>query len=458
MKRYDLGRGLVSIVFCLCVISPLPAAAEKVLSLDQCLKMAQTRNPTVLASMERKIQAEWKKKSAYSDLLPRLNMDYGYTYLTDVKSIDAGFLGVGDISLTVHDNYAMGLYLDQPLFTGYRLIESYNLADLGLKSAVAGEELAGLEITFQTVAAYYNLLMAMKYQEVMAATVTQLKSHYDDSLHFYKNEIIPLNDLLEAEVYLANARQDFRLAVSNTRKATTTLATLIKEPLGDEFTVIDTPNLSPLLVKLDDLLQKALTERPEVKQANYGVASSQKMVTMARSSYFPTIFMRAGHNRYGGDPLVNGDGLSDLQVPYETTVGVYAQWELFSWGQTGQNVNKAEAARREAQHYLVKVMDEIRMEVDDNYTSVLVSYGNIETARKAVEQALENLRMNDVRYKNQIASSTDVIDAQTLLTSTQTKYYQAVYSYNIWLASLARSVGVRSWEQLLPEKVDAKDS
>lgn len=456
MKRYTFGSGLLFSTLFVCLILPSLAIAGKVFTLSECLEMAQTRNPSVLASMERTAQAEWRKKSAYDNFLPRLNMDYGYTYLDNPTDINTGLAGIGDVSVSVQNNYMMGLYLDQPLFTGYRLIESYRLADLGLKEAVAGEELAMLEITYQTVSAYYNLLMAVKFQEVMAATVKQLESHYDDSYQFYKNEIIPLNDLLEAEVYLANARQDSRLAAGNTRKARTTLATLIKEPLSAEFSVEDTPNLTPLPVDLEFLLQKALTDRPELKQANYGVESSGKQVVLARSYYFPSVIMRAGHNRYGGDPMVDGTGLSDLQTPYETTVGVYAQWELFAWGQTGHNVNQAEAARRESQQHLIKVMDEIRMEVDDNYTSVQVSYSNIEAAQKAVEQAQENLRMNEVRYKNQIASSTDVIDAQTLLTSTRTKYYQAVYHYNIWLASLARSVGAASWEELVVEEAGRK--
>lgn len=437
---------LISIFFFTAI--PVSAEEQKVFSLQQCTEMAQTRNPLILASMEKRKQAEWKKKSTFDNLLPKLNMDYGYTYLDDVTNIDANFAAVGEVSVTVHNSYAMGLSIEQPLFSGFRLIESYNLADLGLKKAVAGEELAGLEITFQTVASYYALLKAIKFQEVMESTVALLQSHYYDSNQFYTNEIIPLNDLLEAEVHLANAKQDLRLAASQTKKARTALATLIKEPLSLNFAVIDDPCLAPFTIDLDTLLQKALVIRPELKQANYSVESSQKMITVARSSYFPNILIRANHNRFGGDPLVNGDGLSDLQIPKETSIGVYAKWELFAWGQTGHKVNRATAAKREAQQYLIKVMDEVQMEVTNNLTSVQVSFENIKTSKKAVEQAQENLRMSDVRYKNQIASSTDVLDAQTLLTQTQTKYYQAIYHYNIWLASLARSVGVESLAQL----------
>ena len=328
------------------------------------------------------------------------------------------------------------------------MIETYRLADLGLKEAVAGEELANLDITYQTIAAYYNLLMTHKFQKVRDNTVTTLASHLNDSQQFYNNEIIPLNDLLQSEVHLANAEQDARLAAGRTRIAKTNLATIIKEPLMPDFTVEDSPDTSLLTSNLDILTNQALETRPELKQANYGVGASKKQIILAKSAYFPTIGMSASHNRYGGDAWVDGHGLSDLQDPEENLVGVYATWELFAWGQTAHNVNEAAAANREAQQRLVQVMDEIKTEVHDNYTNAQTAYANIATAEKAVGQARENLRMNQIRYNNQIATNTDVLDAQTLLTDTETKYYQAIYHYNIWLAGLARAVGVKSWTDL----------
>jgi len=417
-------------------------------TLEQCLEMARTRNPAILASIEKKVEAEWQKQSAYDNFLPKLNMDYSYTYLDDVHNINADFVGVGEVSITEHHNFQMGLHIDQPLFTGFRLTTMYDLAELGLKEAVAGEELANLEITFQTVRAYYSLLLSMKFEEVMKASVAQLTSHYRDSQQFYKNEIIPLNDLLESEVHLANARQDAETAANQTKIARRTLATIIKEPIMLNFTVTDSYDDKALTGEVAQFTLAAMDQRPELKSANYTVQASRNEITLAKSYYYPTVVLRASHNRFGGDPLVNGDGLSDLQDDDETTIGVYAKWQLFNWGQTKHNINAASAATRAAQQKLIKVMDEIQQEVHDNFSSAITSYTNIDTSEKAVQQAKENLRMNTVRYKNQISTATDVLDAQTLLTRTQTKYYRAVYHYNIWLAGLARSVGVQSWKDL----------
>jgi outer membrane protein TolC len=50
--------------------------------------------------------------------------------------------------------------------------------------------------------------------------------------------------------------------------------------------------------------------------------------------------------------------------------------------------------------------------------------------------------MNEERYKEQVATSTDVLDAQTLLTRTQNNYYNALAVFNVAKASLHRAMGL----------------
>jgi len=314
--------------------------------------------------------------------------------------------------------------------------------------AVAGEQLATLEITFQTVRAYYNFLMDQKLQRVADSAVTQLTSHLNDSEQFFKNEIIPLNDLLESKVHLANARQDARIAASRTRTSRMALANIIKEPLMSKFNVEDSPDMDALTNDVKTITLQALETRPELQQANYNLEASKKHITIAKSAYFPTVSLNAAHNYFGGDPLIEGPNLSNSRDSSETSIGIYASWEIFAWGQTKHEVSRAAAASREADHSLKGVMDEVKLEVQDNFVYALTSYENIATAKIAVAQAQENLRMNELRYKHQLSTNTDVLDARTLLTDTETKYYQAVYDYNIKLAGLARAVGVGNWKDL----------
>jgi outer membrane protein TolC len=63
------------------------------------------------------------------------------------------------------------------------------------------------------------------------------------------------------------------------------------------------------------------------------------------------------------------------------------------------------------------------------------------TAQKSIEQAEENLRMNEERYKYQVATQTDVLDAVVLLAQAQVNYYGALSDFNVAKARLERAMG-----------------
>jgi len=71
---------------------------------------------------------------------------------------------------------------------------------------------------------------------------------------------------------------------------------------------------------------------------------------------------------------------------------------------------------------------------------------NITTIETAIEQAKENARINEERYQEQVATSTDVLTAQTLLFRTMNNYYRALYDFQIAKASLHREMGQEFFE------------
>ncbi|MFO7762016.1 MAG: TolC family protein [Thermodesulfobacteriota bacterium] len=434
------------ILFCLIVTlnTGITALAQNqpmsIFDLQQCIDKAVKNNPRILSSEEKKQQAGHEKKKAAANFYPEINLDYSYTYKDKISSFSSS-AGTGEVTMGQHNNWAMEIYLEQPLFTGFEIINNYNLSKIGLKTAKAETELSRLEIIFQTTKSYYELLKAIKYREVADNAVVQLNSHLASAQKFYDHGVIPLNDLLEAKVNLANAKQDARTAMSRVRLARYQLATLMDQPLDFKFGIKNQARETIFKTKLTNLLKKAFKKRPVLKKANYNLKSAGQKVDLARSDYYPTLSLRAGHSRYGTDPLVNGQGLSDFSEPEDNTITIAAVWQLWDSRETAEEVNKAESGVREARHLLNEISDQVSLEVKNNFEQAYTAYTNIKPARLAVSQAEENLRMTRRRYQEQLSTNTDVLDARRLLTQTKYKFYKALYDYNILLAALARSTG-----------------
>ena len=89
---------------------------------------------------------------------------------------------------------------------------------------------------------------------------------------------------------------------------------------------------------------------------------------------------------------------------------------------------------------------QIRLEVERSYLKARESERNIVTIETAIEQAKENMRITEERYKEQAATSTDILIAQNLLFRTQTNFFNALYDFKIAKAFLQRAIGLEVLE------------
>jgi outer membrane protein TolC len=87
-------------------------------------------------------------------------------------------------------------------------------------------------------------------------------------------------------------------------------------------------------------------------------------------------------------------------------------------------------------------MDDIKLEVEKSFLGLKNSLEKILVTKGAASQAEENLRINKVRYEEGIGTSTDVIDAITLLTLAETNYCKSVYDLKRAQAELRYAMGL----------------
>ena len=108
---------------------------------------------------------------------------------------------------------------------------------------------------------------------------------------------------------------------------------------------------------------------------------------------------------------------------------------------TKAEVAKYQYEKRAVKEELTGAEDAVKLEVKKAYLALMVAQRNIETARESLKQAKENYRITNLQYQQQITTSTEVLDARTLLTQAETNYFGALYGYNTALAELTRAMG-----------------
>ena len=434
---------VVALLLTISNIAEITASAQETYSLKECLEFAHQRSPRIQIQHFQTVQAEELSKVAKTEFLPKLEAGYSFIYRDKINSYDIENLS---FPANTHDLYNLDITLTQPLFTGFSIIENYRLAQLGIKQALAEEELAHLEITYETEAAYFNYLKQLKFAETAARMIARLEAQARDAQLFFDNELIPLNDLLYSKVKLSQARQRQRRVKTGVRLAQAQLATIIQIDRDSLFTVADEPTQKTMDFSLDQATTAGLSKRPELRLANYAITSAGHQVKLAQSDYYPNLSLQASHTRMGDKFTVDGDGITS--TPYNTFVAIGATWKLWEWGRRGHQVKSARAGVKEARHTLKQVADEIALEIKNNFENATTSFLNIATAAEEVELGQENFRVTKLRYNNQLSTATEVLDSQAALTEAEASYYNALYEYNIQLAALARAAGVENWQAI----------
>jgi outer membrane protein len=416
-----------------------PGAADsgetaEVFTLEKTIQTAVKNNIELQRAKEDINAAAASKDASRANFLPVFNASYQYKH--NYEEISSPLLGI----TTPENDYIFAASITQPVFAGFSIINRYKLAGLGLDAADLNEKITRLEIIYRANKAYFSVLKALKIEGVLQETVTQLSAHENVAKTFYEVGMTPLNDLLKSQVELANARQELTIAKNNLEYAKSDFNTLLRRHINSSVDLVDILNYAPLTNELDYYLELAQKNRLEIKLAELQIEMAEKELALAKKDYFPTVTLIGTRYQRGTDWDVDGgDGISD---PNSWNVSAIASWNFWEWGKTSFGAKEKKSRLYQATLKKDEIADKISLEVKQSFLKTKESENNIVTVQKAIEQAKENLRISQERYKEQIATSTDVLDAQTLLSRTMTNYYNALYDSKISKASLYRAMSM----------------
>jgi len=446
MPRMHRSTALGCIAAALLFLLPAPVPAQtsgEALALVDTVELALKANLGIKRSQEEINAAEAVRHSSMTKFLPTLGSSYNYIHRNEPRT-SPSLLSGKDIVTSPEDQYTFTTTFTQPIFTGFGLINEYKLTELGLDRAEVSSKLNRQDVILDAKNAYFSVLKNQKLMEVAQQTVASIASQKEVAENFYKVGLSPLNDLLQSQVQLANAKQQLTTAQNNLEIARTRLNTVLRRPVNTPVLLVEEVDYATFQESLDDCLAQSQKNRLEIQVADLDIGIAEKQVKLTEKDYFPTVNLTGNYARTGDDWQAHGgEGISDSAG---WNVQATATWEFWQWGRTGYGRKEKLARLAQSKYRKTEITDTISLEVKTAYLRTNEAEQNIITIEKAVEQAKENLRITEEQYKEQVATQTDVLVAQTLLTQTMTNYYNALYDFKIAKAVLMRAIGRESIE------------
>jgi len=435
------GWFMMASVICLlsifCLGGQTSAKDSKVYTLKQCVKEALANNWKLKAKKEQINQAEYVKNQARADFLPKLSTSYGYKRYGMEQEVFFTGLG-GPIEIGAQNNYQWKGTVTQPIFTGFAILSAYRLSELGIDQSQLEVQTQELNLALEAKAAYFNILTADMAVETAEKAAEALEGHAEVARNFYKVGMIPINDLLESEVNASNSKHDLTSARNQSRLARSNFNAVLSRPINAEVEVEEIKVHNPEKGDFQQYVEIAFKNRPEMKLIDVNLLQTDQQIRLSRSKYYPEVVLTWDYIKQGDTPSVSG-GEFHQASNWEAAVGM--EWTFWEWGKTYYSVKQQQSVKNEVLKTKMELEEQIQLQVKDAVLDLKTAEENIPITKKAVEQGEENLRVSQERYKAQISTSTEVLDAQRYLTRARVNHFRSLFDYYLARARLFRAMG-----------------
>jgi outer membrane protein TolC len=228
-------------------------------------------------------------------------------------------------------------------------------------------------------------------------------------------------------------------AKNNVLLATIALNNTLGLPLSTEIEILSPLNPNGASAQQIDLLvKKAVENRPEILGMNARLKASESNLSVARSGWYPQIYLVGNYNY-----LNPNQRIFPAKAEFKGTwdVSVSLSYDLWNWNTSGSQSTQAEAQLSQAEQGLSQLKDGITLEVTQSYLALIQAKERSAVAKQGVEQAEENYRVTNERYKKGLNVNSDLLDSEVALLTAKLNYTQSLVDYELATARLTKSIG-----------------
>jgi outer membrane protein TolC len=414
---------------------PAVLAGQQTLTLAEAARTAQTTHPSIQAAAARLDAAVHRIEQARSGMLPKLNYQESYqrsnnpvfvfsTLLTQRRFLEDNFR-IGPLNNPASiQNFQSVLTVDQTLYDFGMTRRQTQLAELQRKLTAEERRLLEMNLAAGAARVYLGVLLAEEAlrvaREAVASATADLKRAEDIRAAGMSTDA----DVLSIRVHLAAMKENEIARRSDLQVAMAALNDALGAPLDTPRQL--TTKLAPVAAPLgaiEDLEKRAVSERPDARQASLGVEAAQKQSELAKLAMLPQISVRGALEADRGRFVTQAGG--------NWFAGVSLRWNLFNGYADRSKIRESESMARSYEAQQKQVGSALRLQVRKAYAEWTAATERIATAEAAVAQAEESLRITRNRYEAGLATVTDLLRTETAKNEAVLRRLMAVHDQRV---------------------------
>jgi outer membrane protein TolC len=405
------------------------------LTLDQAIQSAKKNNPE-LKSQEHAVNSAFYQLRADKNLyLPTFFLGLSFNHLSDKQKLNIPPLGnFPPFAVeSAKQNYkAFSAGLREVLYDGGARESRIDISSSEFKFQKYIYREKEEDIKLQVIKAYLDVLASKDITEVYQKQLDAVRSQYERAKAFFKEGLVAITDVLQAQVRLAEVQRDLRQAQGNYNIALANLSKLTGIP-QEELKELEPPKpFEYKIPNIENLYLTALQKRYIIRAYLEKLYQVQRLKDIEKSKYLPKVYLQASYSYSDQNPVLSPKGV------YTFTAGLNLEFQSFE--PYYRLLSTAEDEKR-AKWELENTKENVKLEVKRAYENLLTAQDNLRVAEEALDYAQEFYKLSQEQYKNQIISSTDLLLAEASLTQARKNKVISYYEYLKAYYELMRAVG-----------------
>lgn len=332
---------------------------------------------------------------------------------------------------------SIGLGATQPIYAGGKVKLGIETADKLVEIQESRKVLTTAEVLFNVEKAYWQAVNANDKIKLVNKNISLTRAILNDLNNLYVAGIIYKNDVLRAQVQLNDAELSLVKATDGLTLAKLNLAQLMG--MGDSTNFVISDSITGTFNPPGKNLYEALNKRPEITVLNKSIEVQQLQKKLLQADSKPSVGIGLNVLGAAGKQGINPTNTSNVLGSYYGLVSVSVP--IFDWGARKSKINEQSYKIAAQQSQLAETQQLITVEVQQAYLQLGQSGKRIDLAIASLQQAEENLRLANDRFKAGTIVGKDLLEAQTIWEQANSNLIDAKVEYRINEAALKKAMG-----------------
>ena len=406
-----------------------PLQAQRQLTLEDAVELANRNNPTIAQARANIRSAEASHLETLGAFLPTVTATSSASQNSSTRFNPNTQAEVSGSSQSV----SAGINANLVVFDGLRRFANMRVSRASVESAEASMIAQEFQITLQTKQAFFSAVAAEELVRVAQSSIRRSAEQLKITSEQLAIGRAIRSDTLRSFVDLSRARLQLVNAETQRETALANLAQLVglDEPVQvvwdeaeDIFAPIDTTGLRA----------DAASTSPMVYQADAAVRTAGAQVGVSRGGFFPTI--TASYNTtYSG----TGFNFNNLNNSFSFRLGV--NLPIFNGFSRETALTRSIANRDAAYAALDDARRQLEAQMTSQFASLRAAELSFQIAQASRLAAIEDLRVQQERFRLGASRVVDVLDSQVNLDQAEVDMVQARLDYLVARAQIEALIG-----------------